>query len=324
MNENVQFLKTVEIFSLLSDGEIEMIIENFRFKDIAENEELFKEGDDGNEMFIIKDGTVKTSIKMPDGNEKELALFKNGDFFGEMSIFENAPRSATCKTVEKTSVISLQEDDLFSMIENNPEIAIKMMYRMLNITTQRLRDTGEFLSDMVQWGEAARKRTITDEFTGAYNRRFLDDALPEYYETARKNKKPLSFIMVDLDYFREINNHFGHELGDKVILEVVNVFKQHLRESDILARYGGDEFSVLMPETGVEDAKEIAEKIRKDVADLDMLDQQDAPIKQVTTSQGLSSYPENSDSLDELKELADKALYKAKEDGRNRVGYINK
>ena len=324
MKDNVQFLKSVEIFSLLSDEELEMIIDNFHFFNTGENEALFHQGDEGNEMFIVKSGSVKTSIRLTDGTDRDLAVFTTGDFFGEMSIFENAPRSATCSTVDQSSLIGLKEDDLFTMLEKNPEIAIKIMYRMLNITTQRLRDTGEFLSDMVQWGEAARKRTITDEFTGAYNRRFLDDTLPEYFDSAKKNRRPLSLIMVDLDYFREINDHFSHEIGDQVILEVVNVFKLHLREKDILARYGGDEFTVLMPETTAEEAFEIAEMIRKDIEVLDLLNKPDAAIKNVTTSQGLSSFPENADTLDVLKEMADKALYQAKEDGRNRVAFIEK
>jgi len=322
MDENIQFLKTVEIFSLLSEEEISMIIDKLHFIDIGENVMLFREGEEGNEMFIVQTGSVKTSIRMPDSSDKELAMFKSGDFFGEMSIFDNAPRSATCKTVDKASLISLKDTDLFSMIERNPEIAIKIMYRMLNITTQRLRDTGEFLSDMVQWGEAARKRTITDEFTGAYNRRFLDDFLPEYFEAARKKSKPLSLVMADLDHFRDINESFGHETGDRIILEVVSIFRKHLRETDIIARYGGDEFTLLFPDTSAEVVMEVAEKIRVDVEGLDVLNGGNEKIKKVTTSQGLASFPENAESLEKLKEMADQALYKAKENGRNRVHYI--
>jgi diguanylate cyclase (GGDEF)-like protein len=319
MNDSVRFLHSIEIFSLLSPEELEMIMDDFHFRTIRAGEMLFKEGDEGSELFIVQSGKVKTSIQLPDGNERELAVFTSGDFFGEMSIFDDAPRSATCRTVEQASLVCLRKEDFYSMIEENPEIAIKIMYRMLNITTQRLRDTGEFLSDMVQWGESARRRTITDEFTGAYNRRFLDDSFPAFYESATKRSEPLSLIMVDLDNFRVINDTFGQETGDRIILEVVGIIKRRLRDADILARYGGDEFTVLMPDTGADEALAIAESIRAEVEKLDLLGNSDGRAARITTSQGLASYPEHAETLETLKEKADQALYRAKETGRNRV-----
>ncbi|MBN1534718.1 MAG: GGDEF domain-containing protein [Spirochaetes bacterium] len=319
MNDSVRFLHNVEIFSLLSVEELEMIIGSFHFRRIDAGELLFSEGDQGSELFIVASGKVKTSIQLPDGSEREVAVFQRGDFFGEMSIFDDAPRSATCSTVEKASLVCLSKEGFYSMIDENPEIAIKIMYRMLNITTQRLRDTGAFLSDMVQWGESARRRTIIDELTGAYNRRFLDDSLPAYYETARKRSEALSLIMVDLDNFRVINESLGQETGDRILLEVVGIIKRRLRDADILARYGGDEFTVLMPDTDVAAALTVAEEIRSDVESLDMIGSAGQSGVRVTTSQGLASFPEHAETLESLKEKADRALYRAKETGRNRV-----
>ncbi len=320
--ENVNFLKNVAVFSLLSPEETAMILHHFDFVEIGGNRTLFREGDKGNELFIIKSGKVRTSISLSGGEEKDIASFTSGDFFGEMSIFDDEPRSATCRTVEKTELVILKGESLFEMIETNPEISIKIMYRMLNITTRRLRDTGEFLSDMVQWGEEARKRTITDELTGVYNRRFLEESFTQIFESARRNSKPLSMVMADLDDFRQINEIYGHEKGDRVILEVVGIFRRHLRDTDILARYGGDEFTVLMPDTDLDAAMEISERIRSDVERLDLLNDPAGvshSMHRVTASQGLACYPDTADSGESLKESADRALYKAKESGRNRV-----
>jgi two-component system cell cycle response regulator len=172
---------------------------------------------------------------------------------------------------------------------------------------------------MVRWGDEASRRAITDELTGAYNRRFLDNSLDDYFETAKKSKKPLSLIMADLDYFRQINEAYGHDMGDKTILEVVNVFKKTLRDTDILARYGGDEFTVLLPDTALEKACNIAEEIRKEVEKLDFLSNMTGPVTRLSTSQGIASFPETADTLKDLKKKADDALYQAKERGRNRV-----
>ncbi len=316
---SVEFLSTVEIFSLLGPEEISSIAGLFSSHEINEGEVLFREGEDGNELFIVKSGTVASSIRLPDGGERQVGQFKAGNFFGEMSIFENAPRSATCRSLEKSVLLGLQEKDFYRIIEEYPDIATKIMYRMLNITAQRLRDTGEFLSDMVHWGEAARRRAITDELTGAYNRRFLDDALVSQVDLARNSGKPLSLIMVDLDYFRDINENYGQEAGDRCIMEVVHLFNRLLRESDILARFGGDEFTVLMPDTPWDTALDMTDQVRKNLGGLDMLGKYQGPVKKLTMSAGIASFPVHADDIKKLKEMADQALYRAKEEGRDRV-----
>jgi diguanylate cyclase (GGDEF)-like protein len=322
MKEIISLLQNVYIFSSLSADEIENVVNHLHTITVKEGEAIFNEGDEGNELYIVKSGIVSTSIRLPDGGEKEIVEFKAGDFFGEMSIFEDAPRSATCLTKTESSLFRLHQKDFFHLINSFPSTAIKIMYRMLNVTTQRLRSTGEFLSEMVRWGDDARKRAITDELTGCYNRRFLDDALKDYFESSKSSRTPLSLIMVDLDHFREINESYGHEVGDKVILEVVSVYKKNLREKDIIARYGGDEFTVIMPDTKLSECKTIAENICREVAQLTVLKDFKGPHNRVTTSQGVTSYPEHAKDMESLRETADQALYQAKENGRNRVGCV--
>ena len=319
MDNTVEFLRQVDIFSLLSSSEIHNILNSLHFTEIEKGKTIFKEGDEGKTLFIVKSGKISISIRLSDGKEREITEFSSGDFFGEMSIFENAPRSATCHTKEKSILLSLHESDFFKLIKDHSYIAIKIMYRMLTITSQRLRDTSEFLSDMVVWGEKATKRAVTDELTGVYNRRFLDGALENYFVTSKNKSKPLSLIMVDLDYFREINERYGNKTGDHVILAVVDVFKKYLRQHDIIARYGGDEFTVLLPDTGIDDVRGIAENICKEVRVLDLLKGFECPINKVTISQGIASFPEHADNIKTLLEKADQALYRAKKEGRNRV-----
>lgn len=319
MENPVEFLGHVEIFSLLAPREIELIGALFKSRRIGAGEVLFREGDEGSEMFIVRSGSVATSIRLPDGNDREIARFREGNFFGEMSIFENARRSATCAAAEESVLIGLHEKDFYRIIEEHPGIATKIMFRMLNITAQRLRDTGEFLSDMVHWGEAARRRAITDELTGAYNRRFLDEAMPGHLERARNTGNPLSVIMVDLDFFRDINEQYGHETGDRCIVEVVRVFNRVLRESDILARFGGDEFTILMPGLPSAAAMEAAERARAEVASIDILKELPGTVKGITLSMGVAAFPDHGGDMPSLKQAADRALYHAKESGRNRA-----
>jgi diguanylate cyclase (GGDEF)-like protein len=317
--KNEEFLRKVDVFSLLDPGEIKKIINSFHPVEVEKGETLFKEGDKGNELYIVKTGRVAVSIRHSDGVERDIVELKEGDFFGEMSIFENAPRSATCYAKEQSALLMMKDEDFFRLIKSFPSAAIKIMYRMLNITTKRLRDSSGFLTNMVTWGEKARKRSITDELTGVYNRRFLDDALDDYFEAAKNRGKPLTVVMTDLDFFRKINEMYGDKTGDEMLLASVGVFKKVLRKEDIVARYGGDEFTFILPETGADDGLKLAERVRSEVARLKILEKKNGPIRKVTTSQGLASFPENAPDLKTLMEKADKALYRAKNDGRNRV-----
>ncbi len=321
MDEEIlkEFLPKVEIFSELGTGEIDALMPYLDHREYGVDDVLFQEGDQGKELFIVIDGTVSTSVRMSDGMGREVALFDRGNFFGEMSIFEDAPRSATCRIKDESRLLTMKGNDFFLFAENNPRAAVKIMYRMLNITALRLSHAGEFLEEMVHWGEAARKRAITDEFTGAYNRRFLEDSLEGYVEKARKTGLPLTMVMVDLDYFRQINDGYTPEIGDQCILEVVKVFNDCLREGDILARYGGDEFTVILPDTDPDTAFEVVERVRQEVGKLDLLDQLEGPDIRLSLSQGLATFPDHVSDLKQLKEKTDQSLYEAKERGRNRV-----
>jgi diguanylate cyclase (GGDEF)-like protein len=315
----IKFLKTVLIFNSFSEKELKTVEEFLIPLIIKKNEKLFSEGDEGNELYIVESGIISSSINCTDGSQKEIAVFKSGDCFGEMSIFENAPRSASCYSKENSTLYKFGKTEFFKLLETEPDFAIKIMYKMLNITTQRLRNTGNFLSDMVRWGNDASKRAVTDELTGIYNRRYLDIALEDYFLTAKAVGKPLSIIMIDLDYFREINNLYDHLTGDKAINEIVKASKKHLREFDSMARYGGDEFTIILRNTEQADAITIAEKIRMEVSEVDLLKDLGGTITKLSLSMGLATFPENADTLLELRSKADQALYKAKENGRNRV-----
>ena len=319
MSKKVDFLKAVDIFSLLDGAEIGNVMDCLQTIEVEAGKALFEQDDEGREMYVVSSGKVGICLHLSDGGIHEIAEFSKGDFFGEMSIFENAPRSATCLIKEDSQLYMLKDSDFFNLLEQHPSSAIKIIYRMLNSVAGRLRGTSAVLSSLVRWGEKAQKRTITDEMTGVYNRRFLDGVLPDLFRDSKRDGKSLCLIMVDLDYFREINELYSHAMGDKVILAVVDVFRKHLREQDVIARYGGDEFTVVMPGTEPEQAWDLAERIRVDVEALDLLANLDGLIKYVTTSQGLAAYPADAQILEDLRAASDKALYRAKEEGRNRV-----
>lgn len=158
-----------------------------------------------------------------------------------------------------------------------------------------------------------------DPKTGLYNARHFAAVIQEELGRAQRFQRPLSLIMADLDLLRDINNTYGHLAGDAVLNGIADVFRQQLRHYDVPARFGGEEFSILLPETPAEQALEIAERIRRAVAARRFeVETSSEPIR-ATISMGVASYPRDGTDANELVHQADLAVYRAKLQGRNRV-----
>jgi len=160
--------------------------------------------------------------------------------------------------------------------------------------------------------------TITDDLTKLYNSRFLHNRLDYEVERAKRFKYELSMIFLDLDYFKEVNDRFGHLCGSKLLREVAQLIVGMIRNIDMACRYGGDEFIIVMPDTAKKNAVLVAEKLRKGVSDWKFL--QDEGINlHLTASFGVASYPKDADNKNDLIHMADNAMYKVKNKSRNGV-----
>ncbi len=162
---------------------------------------------------------------------------------------------------------------------------------------------------------------LTDPLTGVHNRRYFDRRLVEEVERAQRSGQPLCCLFIDIDFFKRINDNFGHQVGDRVLQEVAGRIKAQLRLSDALGRYGGEEFAVLLVQTPAEQATEIAERIRSSIAG-DAFRLGGDHNLQITISIGVAAYRSSDtppDNAEWLVSRADQALYRAKEEGRNRV-----
>lgn len=160
--------------------------------------------------------------------------------------------------------------------------------------------------------------SITDALTGIANRRHFEWRLSEEVERARRYKYPLSALMLDLDHFKQINDTYGHQVGDTVLQQVAQRLKHSLRRTDFLARYGGEEFVILAPQTPSERALVLAERIRQVIAKSPIPVADNLQIH-ITVSVGVAVFPDHAQNEIGLVRAADAALYKAKQLGRNRV-----
>lgn len=164
-----------------------------------------------------------------------------------------------------------------------------------------------------------QKEAQTDSKTGLMNTRYFNKRFEEELDRAQRFHRPLAFIMADLDLLRDINNTYGHLAGDKVLIGVGNIIHQSIREYDLAARFGGEEFALVCPEVGPEEARVLAERMRMSVAAaLFQVATHPAPIR-ATMSFGIACFPQDATNAEDLYHVADVAVYQAKLQGRNRV-----
>jgi diguanylate cyclase (GGDEF)-like protein len=166
--------------------------------------------------------------------------------------------------------------------------------------------------------QQAKLLTLTDELTHLYNSRFFNQFLDSEVKRCRRYSSHVSLIFLDLDFFKKVNDQHGHLMGSKVLKEAADLLCSGLRDVDIVARYGGDEFLAILPETRIEEAGRVAERMRENFEGNTFLTDEGLDVK-VTASFGVASFPEFSSSKEELIRFADQAMYRVKNDARNGV-----
>jgi diguanylate cyclase (GGDEF)-like protein len=184
--------------------------------------------------------------------------------------------------------------------------------------TQPLESVADICANAIQnahYVERVKQLAYLDGLTGIFNRRFFELRMAEEIERARRYESGMGVIMIDIDQFKRLNDEFGHLLGDEVLRQVSSILHQQLRKIDVVCRYGGEEFAILLSQTSPQHSLAVAEKLRR------MVETWQFPgvPRPVTISAGTANYPDHGTTRDELVKAADAGLYAAKQSGRNRV-----
>jgi diguanylate cyclase (GGDEF)-like protein len=174
-------------------------------------------------------------------------------------------------------------------------------------------------ANALERSEILEQLAVTDPLTELYNRRFLIRRMDEELNRSRRQNVHLTVMIIDLDNFKIYNDLCGHVAGDKALKKVGRILKSSVREMDVVARYGGEEFCVILPGTAKMESLFVAERIRRTIDKESFPGEEGLPLEHLTASIGISSFPEDGDSITPLINSADTALYQAKKAGRNRI-----
>jgi diguanylate cyclase (GGDEF)-like protein len=208
------------------------------------------------------------------------------------------------------------DHEQWAMIEG--EISSLLMTN--TVLVHQLESAEERLDRMEHEVKKLQRKTRVDSLTGALNRSAFDEDFPDEFSRSNRYRRPFSLLMVDIDHFKQVNDNYGHGVGDEVLRAFGRMLRRDLREVDELYRYGGEEFAILLPETGVKGATVVAERMRARVEShtLKSRDNPDLSI-QITASFGVAAYNTLDTSHKDILARADTALYQAKNGGRNQV-----
>jgi diguanylate cyclase (GGDEF)-like protein len=210
---------------------------------------------------------------------------------------------------DKVEGLDLGADDYVTKPFQYPELLARIRAGKRIVDLQK---------ELLETNKRLERLSITDGLTNLFNHRYFQDELGRAFEESARYGRPLSLAIVDLDFFKKVNDTYGHAVGDEVLKAVSRLFQDSIRTTDLAARYGGEEFAVMMPETGVHAAVTFAGKIRSLIESTPI--QTQAGTVNVTVSIGVAAVPHPKiHAAKELIVAADKALYRAKDGGRNQV-----
>ena len=259
-------------------------------------------------VYIVLSGHLEVRLGAPDA--PKLADLNPGACAGEMSLIEDKDPSAYVIATEASHLMVLSHSLLWQMVERSHAFS----KNLLVVLSERVRSDNEFIANSLGVLHKAEHNAITDALTGLGNRHWMQDMFEREIKRAKRSHTGLCLMMIDVDQFKTYNDRLGHIAGDKILAGVADSLRQHLRPTDLLARFGGDEFAVLLPDISLEEATKAAERLR------DRIEKgpQKEPGQPVTISIGVTEAT-GRDDLDRLIHRADAAMYAAKDQGRNQV-----
>ncbi|MDH3647677.1 MAG: GGDEF domain-containing protein [Gammaproteobacteria bacterium] len=309
--DNPEVLSDLRLFRSVSPHTMALYLDECGVKTIAPNELLLSPDRPNLHFYVVLSGTLQIHLDSVD--QQALTTLSKGDCVGEMSILESKNPSAYVMAVKETTLLMIPHDTLWAMINVSHAIA----RNLLVILSQRVRCDNRIIADSVVIMRQYERKSVTDALTGLYNRHWMEDMFRRELRRCRIGDKPVCLIMIDVDGFKTYNNEYGHLVGDHALCCVADALRDHFRPTDLIARFGGDEFSVMLPDTTFENALMVAERVRKGVS-ISRGAEIESDASPVTVSLGVAE-ADPADSLETLIERADAALYRSKLRGRNRV-----
>lgn len=273
---------------------------------------LMEQGKRNEAIYLVLEGTL--GVHLENLEHEPVALIGAGETVGELSMLDGSDASAFVVARSPCRLLSVDEQAFWRMVHASHGFAVNLLVKL----AQRLRANNETVSTNVMKRRQFERAAMFDGLTGIHNRRWLDETLHRLVERHRGDGGDLCVSLIDIDHFKGFNDTYGHDAGDYVLTHVATLLTGNLRPTDLVARFGGEEFVIIFPDTELGDAVVAADRVRVVIAETEQ-EMPDGPeLPRVTISMGVAQLRSGLEVAEFLK-LADQAMYLAKERGRHRV-----
>jgi diguanylate cyclase (GGDEF)-like protein len=303
-------LKRLYIFQNVDIESIKGLLEACSVRTLAPQEILIAPNEPNKTVFFILNGRLRIHL---DSLENEpIAILDTGESVGEMSVIDNHLTSAYVVANEACKLLVMNEDILWSLTRASHAAACNLLF----ILARRLRNTNSIVVEGVQLEQDFLRYGSFDALTGLHNRYWFNSMLRRQFIRSSINSKPLSIILADIDHFKKLNDMYGHLAGDQVLYEVAHTITKNIRPAEMVCRFGGDKFVILLPDEDIETARLMADRLLEAMNKALPVPCGDQAIYQPTLSIGLAKM-ENDQTPEMFIQAVDEALQRAKENGRN-------
>ena len=308
----VEELEQQELLRSVDLTIVEPVLRNASVRTLSPSEVLIEAGALNRHLYLLLSGQL--SVRLASLQSEPVLTLEAGQSVGEWSLVDHKPASAFVVAECASRVLVVDEELVWIITNSSHAVASNLLFMLV----KRLRYGNDIIFQDRERLERYKFNATTDPLTGLFNRRWLTSMLPRQIQRSHTCSEPLSLVMIDIDHFKQFNDNYGHVGGDRALCAAASSIRESVRPADMVVRYGGEEFLVILPDCTVDSACVLAERLRQAVSGARTHEVGEPTLPAITISLGVAQL-EADQSMEQLIETADMALYRAKGAGRDRV-----